>query len=70
MLGAIPADAEIDGIVFGVIVGPNLLARAFPALGNGIANENDLRFIPEFGDLAVEAFVAVFPPLIPPAGRE
>ena len=40
MLGAIAADAEVDGLMFGEGLGPDLFGPiAFPALGDGIADE-------------------------------
>ena len=42
MLGAVAADAEVHGISFCVVLGPHALTAAFPALCDGVADENEI----------------------------
>ena len=42
MLGAVAADAEIHGVALGVMLGPGVFAAAFPALSDGVADENQI----------------------------
>ena len=42
MLGAVAADAEVHGISFCVVFGPGVFAAAFPALSDGVADENEI----------------------------
>jgi putative membrane-bound dehydrogenase-like protein len=61
VLGAIAADAEIDGVIFGVILFPHFLARAFPALRDRVADKDDLRVFASFGGAFVQEIVANLP---------
>ena len=64
MLSAIAADAQIDGVAVGVVFGPSLLAFPFPALGDGVANKNQLSLAPIGGHRGVEAGLTIHPPLV------
>ncbi len=59
VLGVVAADAEVEGVAGSVILAPDLLPVAFPALGNGVANEDDLRLTMTFLDAIVEQPVAL-----------
>ena len=42
MLGSVSADTEVYGVSLGVMFGPYALTAAFPALGDGVADENEI----------------------------
>ena len=42
MLGAVAADSEIHGVALGIMLGPGVFAAAFPALSDGVADENEI----------------------------
>ena len=44
VLRAIPADAQVEALASAVILAPDIFARAFPALRDGIANKGDVVF--------------------------
>lgn len=59
VLGAVAADAEVDGVTRGVGLGPNLFSGPFPALGDGVADEDQVD-VPLLDPL-VERFVTLHP---------
>ena len=60
VLGVIAADAQVEGVAGGVILRPNLFAIAFPALDDGVADEDDLGLSLAF----LDPFVQLEEPLI------
>ena len=64
MLGAVTTDAEIDGIVFGVAIRPDVFAFTLPTLRDGVADENELGLLADFLDLFIEGSLAALPSVI------
>ena len=61
VLGAVTTDAEVHGFAIGVMFFPDFFgSAAFPALGDGVADENELGVLGVF-DAGVEEVGADFP---------
>src|ERR1039458_3826790 len=54
VLGVVAADAQVQRMTRGGILGPERFAIAFPALGDGVADEDDLGLALAFLDALVE----------------
>lgn len=42
VLGAVAADAKVEGVTFAVVFVPSVFAGAFPALGDGVTDEEEV----------------------------
>ncbi len=58
-LGPVAADADVEGFALAVELLPDFGAGAFPALGDGIADEEEVDFAGVFADAFVEQFEAL-----------
>lgn len=62
VLGAIAADAQVDGVARSVVFVPNGLSAAFPAVGDGVADQQHID-VP-LGNPLVHLRMAIGPPFV------
>ena len=61
VFGVVAGEAEIEGVAIGVVFIPDLFALVLPALGDGVADEDEVVF--GGGGFFVFCFLARFPPI-------
>ena len=59
VLGAVAGDAEVEGVFVGVVLFPDAFSGSFPALGDGVADEEDVVLF--CGGIFIHALVALHP---------